>query len=128
MAKITYGPWFPRFNGQFFEVNVSENEFAHSIAHVFASAQQQGDASDVADLIASAPGVLAERDRLKAANAELAAALRNMTRAYINLLETGRDRIISLGGTCDSVEVMERCDENLSDARFALEKHNEVKS
>lgn len=34
-------------------------------------------------------------------------ALRSLIRAYVTLLEAGRDRIISLGGTCDAVDYME---------------------
>lgn len=54
-----------------------------------------------------------ERDRLRQ-------ALKDLAHAYVNLLESGRDRIVSLGGDCDSVEVMERGDPYLKKAREAL--------
>lgn len=47
--------------------------------------------------------------------------LRKLTRAYVSLLETGRDRIIAHGGTCDSVEEMERGDPALSRAKMAID-------
>jgi len=47
-------------------------------------------------------------------------ALAALIRAYVNLLETGRDRIIAAGGDCDSVENMERSDPHLRAARAAL--------
>ena len=47
-------------------------------------------------------------------------ALRDLYRAYVRTLEAGRDRITSLGGSCDSVEDMELCDPALSVARRAM--------
>lgn len=51
---------------------------------------------------------------------KLDAALREMIRAYVNLMETGRDRIIDLGGQCDPVDVMEAKDPALKAARAAM--------
>lgn len=50
----------------------------------------------------------------------LRAALRDLCRAYVGLLESGRDRITSLGGDCDSVEKMETGDPALIAAKAAL--------
>ena len=47
-------------------------------------------------------------------------ALKRLYHAYVSLLETGRDRIVSLGGDCDPVDVMERNDPALIEARSAL--------
>lgn len=47
-------------------------------------------------------------------------ALQGLVRAYVNTLESGRDRIIELGGDCDPVDVMERADPFLRAAREAL--------
>jgi hypothetical protein len=47
-------------------------------------------------------------------------ALRALMRGYVNTLENGRDRILFLGGECDSVEDMERRDPHLDEARAAL--------
>jgi hypothetical protein len=62
------------------------------------------------------------RARLIAAAPELLANLTNLQRAYVNLLETGRDKIIALGGECDPVDVMERNDPYLKDSRAAIKK------
>lgn len=51
---------------------------------------------------------------------ELLAALEMMNRAYVNLMENGRDRIIMLGGECDPVDVMESNDPNLRESRAAI--------
>ena len=51
---------------------------------------------------------------------ELLAALEKMNRAYVNLMENARDRIIMLGGDCDPVDVMERSDPNLRESRAAI--------
>lgn len=56
----------------------------------------------------------AERDRLRS-------ELKNMIRGYVLLLENGRDRIVSLGGSCDPLDVMEQGDHYLHHARRALE-------
>ncbi|HEV2540245.1 MAG TPA: hypothetical protein VGU03_11110 [Frateuria sp.] len=47
-------------------------------------------------------------------------AYRDLYRAYVRVLEAGRDRITSLGGDCDSVEDMERTDPSLIVARRTL--------
>jgi hypothetical protein len=47
-------------------------------------------------------------------------ALKDLMSAYVRLLESGRDRIVTLGGTCDLVEVMEAGDPDLRAARAAL--------
>lgn len=54
---------------------------------------------------------------------KLLTALKQINRAYVNLLETGRDRITSLGGECDSVEYMEAHDPNLKSARDAVAEY-----
>lgn len=55
---------------------------------------------------------------------ELEKALKDLIRAYVNLLEIGRDRITSLGGTCDTVEKMETGDPWLIAAKAALHPKN----
>lgn len=52
---------------------------------------------------------------------ELIAEIRKLIRAYVSLLETGRDRIIMHGGSCDSVEEMERGDPYLTSAKIAID-------
>jgi hypothetical protein len=59
------------------------------------------------------PALLAEREALRE-------ALQRLYRGYVATLETGRDRIMDLGGTCDPVDVMEEGDPFLRAARQAL--------
>lgn len=47
-------------------------------------------------------------------------ALRKMNRAYVSLMENGRNRIVMLGGECDPVDVMERADPALIEAKKTL--------
>jgi len=68
----------------------------------------------------------AELRCLHAANVELVQELKALRRAYINLLETCRDRIVSLGGQCDDVSTMEASDPYLKSAVSALAKHGEA--
>lgn len=49
------------------------------------------------------------------------AALKALYHAYVRLLESGRDRIIDLGGTCDPVDVMEVNDVDLQAARHVID-------
>lgn len=51
---------------------------------------------------------------------DLEKGLRDLYRAYVRLLESGRDRITSLGGSCDPVDVMERSDIDLRKVRDLL--------
>lgn len=57
---------------------------------------------------------------------EARAEFRSLMLAYVNLMEIGRDRIISLGGNCDPVDVMERGDPALVKARSLLLKLTEA--
>lgn len=57
-----------------------------------------------------------------AAAPDLYEALNKLQHAYVNLMEIGRDRIRSLGGDCDPVDVMEAGDPTLKIARAALAK------
>lgn len=52
---------------------------------------------------------------------DLREPMRKLYRAYVRLLESGRDRIVSLGGDCDPVDVMEANDIDLRAAREALD-------
>lgn len=67
--------------------------------------------------IAEARGQVEHMDRQ---NERLRIELRTLIRGYVNLLENGRDRIIDLGGQCDSLDVMEASDHWLKSARAAL--------
>ena len=60
----------------------------------------------------------AELDRTKG---DARCALKDLSKAYVNLLEVGRDRITTLGGTCDSVEKMEAGDHYLIQARAVIQ-------
>lgn len=63
-----------------------------------------------------------ERDRLAVSNKELVSQLKALRRAYVGLLETGRDRIIGSGGSCDSVEIMEAASPILRECLAALKR------
>lgn len=60
--------------------------------------------------------------RLIAAAPDLISELKNLRRAYVNLLESGRDRILLLGGQCDDVATMEAADPNLRKTDAAIKK------
>jgi hypothetical protein len=60
--------------------------------------------------------------RLIAAAPELLEALKRLARAYVSTMESGRDRIVALGGDCDPVDVMERGDPYLRIAKEAIAK------
>jgi len=51
---------------------------------------------------------------------KLVYAMKNLDRAYVSLLEAGRDRIISLGGDCDAVSKMEASSPELRAARESI--------
>jgi len=59
---------------------------------------------------------------LSAAAPELLAVLKGLRRAYVNLIESGRDRIIALDGTCDPVDVMEANDPWLREVTQVIAK------
>lgn len=63
-----------------------------------------------------------EDARLVAAAPSMAAELSALYRAYVRLLEAGRDRITELGGHCDGVMQMEQSDPALISARALIEK------
>lgn len=63
---------------------------------------------------------LSELDRLRSSNEALMKVIRRLMNGYVSTMEAGRDRIISLGGSCDPVEVMEASDPHLAEARAAL--------
>lgn len=67
----------------------------------------------------------AERDALKA---KLEKAIKGIQRLYthtVTILESGRDRIVFLGGSCDDVETMEKQDSVLSEIRELVAAINE---
>lgn len=60
--------------------------------------------------------------RLIAAAPDLLSELKRLARAYVSLMEAGRDRIIQLGGDCDPVDVMEAGNPYLRDAKAVIAK------
>lgn len=52
-------------------------------------------------------------DELVAMSKELLAEIKMIAKAYVNLLESGKDRIESLGGDCDDVAYMAAHDASL---------------
>lgn len=78
--------------------------------------------AEVADFARICEEVDTEHE-LKMRVVRLEAGLRRFRRAYVSLMETGRDRIVSLGGSCDPLEAMEAADPELRliDAALATE-------
>lgn len=64
--------------------------------------------------------------KLQADNKALREALRKLIRGYVSTLESARDRIRLLGGTCDSITLMEINDPHLIEARAALAAREET--
>jgi hypothetical protein len=60
---------------------------------------------------------------LREENERLRKAIKRLILGYVSTMEAGRDRIMSLGGTCDPVDVMEASDPHLIEARAALQEN-----
>lgn len=87
------------------------------------AAEKESHASAYADALRQAEHLgrsVARIAELEKQRDELLAELEKMNRAYVNLMENGRDRIIMLGGDCDPVDVMERSDPNLKESRAVI--------
>lgn len=63
-------------------------------------------------------------DELVEMNKELLSELKAMAKAYVNLMESGKDRIESLGGDCDEVAYMAAHDANLVHACSVIGKYD----
>lgn len=83
-------------------------------ADAISSGKMLDDAQEIAERVIDAA------ELLKTQRDDLLKALEMMNRAYVNLMENGRDRIIMLGGECDPVDVMESNDPNLRESRAAI--------
>lgn len=124
MSKHTPGPWSLSASG------LRTNDGAIAVLHYSAESQ---DCTHIAYITCQAKfkrgqgwnAECAVRDanaHLIAAAPELLSELVKLRRAYVNLLEAGKDRITSLGGECDPVDMMERSDPALTSARAAIAK------
>lgn len=76
---------------------------------------------DKSDLYKYAADLLEARELIK----EMREVIQDSKRFHVNTLENGRDRIVSLGGSCDSVEDMERGDRLVRNANAILERTKE---
>lgn len=74
-----------------------------------------------ADYVAHA---INSHDELVEMNKELLSELKAMAKAYVNLMESGKDRIESLGGDCDEVAYMAAHDANLVHACSVIGKYD----
>lgn len=63
-------------------------------------------------------------DELVEMNKELMSELKAMANAYVNLMESGKDRIERLGGDCDEVAYMAAHDANLVHACSVIGKYD----
>src|SRR3546814_7675027 len=106
--KGTPGPWGVDVPDMFGDYNILHDGDALAVAAVVSNMRP---AEEVA---ANAALVGASKDLLE--------TLRNLYHAYVSTLESGRDRIVFLGGDCDSVERMEEGDPALVKARASLSR------
>ncbi|HGT0878995.1 ead/Ea22-like family protein [Enterobacter hormaechei] len=101
--KATKGQWAVEFDDEIYSTDGVNNE---QIAMVFS----ENEARDAAFIAAANPvTVLALLDELEAKdrrNSELTEALKQTVSGYKSCLRMGHDRILDLGGDCDSPEVM----------------------
>ena len=116
MSKHTPGPWLVDLESSRAGDICPQNEFDLSICEI-----QRVDCSAETGRYFDGETTEANR-RLIAAAPELLAELKNLHRAYVNLLESGRDRIVALGGDCDPVDRMEQDDPHLRAAKAAIAK------
>lgn len=94
--------------------------------HAATSSSSHGDTMIIANRIPCVAIAYNEDTRANAAliavALELLAALKVLRRAYVNFLESGRDRTIALGGACDPVDVMEANDPWLREVSRVIDK------
>ena len=87
---------------------------------------------DLVGQIAEAKYLITDPEKIKANAAfivracnnhyKLLEALKRLINSYVNLIESGHDRIKDLGGACDSVEIMENGNPYLAEAREAIKE------
>ncbi len=99
-AKHTPGPWRAKTYADF--LGVFAGDAKTPICDLGLAPAPDWPAAEAEETTANA--------RLMAAAPDLLDALKNLRRAYVSLLQSGRDRILDLGGTCDPVDRMERDD------------------
>lgn len=108
--KHTPGPWVVK--EQQGEIQIWEHRQIGGTLEQSCVAITNGEPSDLAKadarLIATAPDLLEE--------------LKFLRRAYVNMLEGGRDRILELGGQCDDVATMVAADQNMRSSGAAIAK------
>lgn len=78
------------------------------------------DVFGVVQLIARAKMAADQIEALAAQRDELHAALKGLYHLYVVTMENARDRIVSLGGKCDLVEVMEEQSPELTKIRVLM--------
>ena len=109
MTQHTTGEWWVTENGN---VRDSGGLICQMLKAQHYPGQDERYASEVLERQANA--------RLIAAAPMLLEALQKLNMAYVRLLESGRDRIIELGGDCDTVERMEAGELTLKESRAAI--------
>ena len=109
--KHTPGPWSASEHGDYSDYDgrcivILGDDDTIKVCAVIGDDDEETNAT--ARLIESAP--------------ELLDGLKSLYKAYVNTLESARDRIISLGGSCDPVDQMELGDHALLRARQLIAK------
>jgi hypothetical protein len=79
--------------------------------------EPEGDWVRYADHANALSRLTAELEAVKRERDALLSELKRLYSGYVNTLESGRDRIMWLGGTCDAVDIMEQGDPVLRSAR-----------
>ena len=119
--EATPGPWLPTIKKEVGPVSIEDDQ---SLGMVIPCEDAYTHADAVYIAAANPTAIKGLIERLKQAETQRDAAymaVKNLYRGYVNTLEAGLDRITSLGGECDSVEVMERSDPVLIAARAFVE-------
>ena len=114
----TPGPW--RMEHMSISAHIHQVDGLHGLASCvigygnWDEPKQSEGAKNASFIAAANPAtIIALLDELDASKA----MVRKLYQGYVNTLEAGRDRILALGGQCDSVEVMEEFDPVLRAAR-----------
>jgi hypothetical protein len=102
------------------ECSYQDRQYVSSVAYDALSAQRDEGLVREAELLEQRDSLANEMFDLQQRLAEATDLLKHMTCSYHRALENGYDRIIFLGGDCDSVDKMEKDDPFYAKARAFL--------
>lgn len=90
------------------------------LTYIGALTSKREEAQAAHDALRAIPAPQTTAAAPRASNQRLLGSLKKLVRGYVSLLESARERIIFHGGTCDTVDQMERGDAYLAEARAAI--------